>query len=66
MPELGSSVDRSDDIKRDRLMNKHDRRVLLRATRRFTSSFLLIEYFIGRKRDYVNLDKKFEMTGPWF
>jgi len=28
------------------------------ATRRFTSGSLLIEYLIGRKRRYVNLDKK--------
>ena len=58
MPEFGSSVDRSSVIKRDRLMNKYDRRVLLRATRRFTSGPLPTEYLIGRKRHYVNLDKK--------
>jgi len=28
------------------------------TTRRFTSSFLSIEYLIGRKWHYVNLDKK--------
>jgi hypothetical protein len=37
-------------------LDKHDRRVLLRITRRFTSSYLSIEYLIGRKRRDVNLD----------
>jgi len=43
---------------KNKALDKHDRRVLLRATRRFTSSYLSIEYLIGRKRHYVNLDMK--------
>ena len=39
-------------------LDKHDRRVLLRITRRFTSGCLSIEFFIGRKRHRVNLDKE--------
>jgi hypothetical protein len=42
--------------KRNRIQDKHDRRVFLRITRRFTSGYLSIEYLIGRKQHDINLD----------
>ena len=40
------------------LLDKHDRRVFLRITRRFTFGCLSIEYLIGRKGGDVNLDEQ--------
>jgi len=44
--------------KNDGALVKHDRRVFLRVTRRFTSGYPSIEYLIGRKRHDINLDTK--------
>jgi hypothetical protein len=43
---------------KNKALDKHDRRVLLRVTRRFRSGYLLIEYLIGRKWYDINLDQK--------
>jgi hypothetical protein len=56
--EPGSSIDGGGGEIRNGTLAKHNRRVLLRATRRFTFGPLSAQYLIGRKRYNVNQDKK--------